>query len=148
MTYPLSRELKTSTWQYMNWGSDSLGPNQMIVRAFDLLMVVWMLRQSEQTKMLPKCITIPNFNALTLKNNQTQKTSSTTLRHLGKNYFVNLVTVHLKNILCTRSPQCAVWLTPDGGSTVHVLRCVLEQAVATVVILDVVEGDGLEAPPA
>ena len=39
-------------------------------------------------------------------------------------------------------------LTPDGGSTVHVLRCVFEQAVASVVIFDVVEGDGLEAPPA
>ena len=39
-------------------------------------------------------------------------------------------------------------LTPDGGSAVHVLRGVLEQAVTSVVILDVVEGDGLEAPPA
>lgn len=39
-------------------------------------------------------------------------------------------------------------LTPDGGSTVHVLWCVFEQAVASVVILNVVEGDGLEASPA
>lgn len=30
----------------------------------------------------------------------------------------------------------------------HVLRCVLEQAVAPVVVLDVVQGDGLEATPA
>ena len=30
----------------------------------------------------------------------------------------------------------------------HVLRRVFEQAVAPVVVLDVVEGDGLEAPPA
>ena len=29
----------------------------------------------------------------------------------------------------------------------HVLRCVFEQAVASVVIFNVVEGDGLEAPP-
>lgn len=39
-------------------------------------------------------------------------------------------------------------LTPDGGSTVHVLRSVFEQAVSPVVVLDVVERDGLEAPPA
>lgn len=39
-------------------------------------------------------------------------------------------------------------LTPDGGSTVHVLWRVLEEAVASVVIFDVVEGDGLEAAPA
>lgn len=30
----------------------------------------------------------------------------------------------------------------------HVLRCVLEQAVAPVVVLNVVERDGLEAAPA
>lgn len=41
-----------------------------------------------------------------------------------------------------------VSFTPDGGATVHVLWCVFEQAVAPVVILDVVEGDGLETPPA
>lgn len=38
-------------------------------------------------------------------------------------------------------------LTPDGGSTVHVLWCVFEQAVASIMVLNVVEGDGLEAPP-
>lgn len=39
-------------------------------------------------------------------------------------------------------------LTPDGGSTVHVLRRVLEQAVAPVVIFHVKQRDGLEAAPA
>lgn len=42
----------------------------------------------------------------------------------------------------------AVCLTPDGGSTVHMLRGVFQQAVSAVVVLDVVEWDGLEAPPA
>lgn len=39
-------------------------------------------------------------------------------------------------------------LTPDGGTAVHVFRCVFEQAVTPVMVLDVVEGDGLKAPPA
>lgn len=46
------------------------------------------------------------------------------------------------------SRRPAVCLTPDGGSTVHMLRGVFQQAVSAVVVLDVVEGDGLEAPPA
>lgn len=44
--------------------------------------------------------------------------------------------------------QGAVCLTPDGGSTVHMLWSVFEQTMPSVVILDVVERDGLEAPPA
>lgn len=39
-------------------------------------------------------------------------------------------------------------LTPDGGAAVHVLRRVLEQTLAAVVVLDVVERNGLEATPA
>ncbi len=39
-------------------------------------------------------------------------------------------------------------LTPDGGTAVHVFRCVFEQAVTSVMVLDVVEGNGLKAPPA
>lgn len=46
------------------------------------------------------------------------------------------------------SRRPAVCLTPDGGSTVHMLRGVFQQAVSAVVVLDVVERDGLEAPPA
>lgn len=41
-----------------------------------------------------------------------------------------------------------VGLTPNGGAAVHVLRSVLEQAVAPVVVLNVVERHGLETPPA
>lgn len=39
-------------------------------------------------------------------------------------------------------------LTPDAGTAVHVFRCVFEQAVTPVMVFDVVEGDGLKAPPA
>ena len=39
-------------------------------------------------------------------------------------------------------------LTPDGGLAVQVLGRVLEQAVAAVVVLHRVHGDGLEAAPA
>lgn len=38
-------------------------------------------------------------------------------------------------------------LTPYGGTTVHVLRCVFQQAVTSIMVLDVEEGDGLKAPP-
>lgn len=51
-------------------------------------------------------------------------------------------------LLYGRGGVCAPHLTPDGGTTVHVLRCVFQQAVTSIVVLDVVEGDGLKAPPA
>ncbi len=39
-------------------------------------------------------------------------------------------------------------LTPDGGTAVHVFRCVFEQAVTSIMVFDVVEGNRLKAPPA
>lgn len=53
-----------------------------------------------------------------------------------------------KNMALVRVSLSASELTPNGGSTVHVLGGVLQQAMAAIVVLNVVEGHGLEAPPA
>lgn len=39
-------------------------------------------------------------------------------------------------------------LTPDRSATVHMFRSVFEQAVAPVVVFNVVQRDGLETSPA
>lgn len=54
--------------------------------------------------------------------------------------FHTLNEVHIKIV--------SVGLTPNGGTTVHVLWRVLEQAMAAVVVLNVVEWHSLETSPA
>lgn len=54
--------------------------------------------------------------------------------------FHTLNEVHIKIV--------SVGLTPYGGTTVHVLWSVLEQAMAAVVVLNVVEWHSLETSPA
>lgn len=54
----------------------------------------------------------------------------------------------VSHTLCSDLKSRVGDLTPNGGATVHVLGGVLQQPMAAIVVLDVVEGHGLEAPPA
>lgn len=64
------------------------------------------------------------------------------------NYLPPKNCLHQNSVQRVAIPRPAGCLTPNGGSTVHMLGGVFQQAVSPVVVLDVVERDGLETPPA